>query len=204
MRFVAEAETVFVCVISILSPRASLAARFGVPVFTVAAVPVLYAEPRRRSTAPGCYGLASVDCGVEVGVVVHLELTVKLEAAEAGGGVVEEGFETAGEVGGLLLEDDEAVGVAEAMGVGGGVTMGLDAGVEDAEGEDGEAIDDEAGCLGVERGGGVLRGEIVEEPEVDLFDEIVAALVEAVDGTLDAGDVGIGGLGIAGLVLFVP
>ena len=82
--------------------------------------------------------------------------------------------------------------------------MGLDAGVEDAQGEDGEAVDDEAGGLGVERGGGVLRGQVGEEPEVDLFDQVVAALVVAVDGVLYAGDVGVGGFGVAGFVLFVP
>ncbi len=46
--------------------------------------------------------------------------------------------------------------------------------------------------------------EIGEDPEVNFFYEIVAALVEAVDGALDAGYVGVGGLGVTGFVLFVP
>ena len=51
---------------------------------------------------------------------------------------------------------------------------------------------------------GFCGGQVGEEPEVDLFDQVVAALVEAIDGVLDLGDVGVGGLGVAGFVLFVP
>ncbi len=54
------------------------------------------------------------------------------------------------------------------------------------------------------RGGGVLLGQVGEEPLVDFFHKVVAALVEAVDGALDLGDVGVGGLGVAGLVFLVP
>jgi len=39
---------------------------------------------------------------------------------------------------------------------------------------------------------------------VELLDEVVALLVEAVDGTLDLGDASVGGVGRAGVVLFVP
>jgi hypothetical protein len=76
-------------------------------------------------------------------------------------------------------------------------------GVKDFEGEDGEAVDDEAGGLGVERsvGGGVSGGE---EDGVDLLDEVVAELVEAIDVVFDFGDVVVGGDGVAGLVFTVP
>jgi len=131
-------------------------------------------------------------------------LAVKLEAAEACGDLVEEGVKAAGEVGGLFLEDDEAVGVAAAVCLGGGFAVGFNAGVEDAKGEDGEAVDDEARGFGVERGGGVLTGEVVQEPEIDLFDQVIATLVEAVDSAFDTGDIGVGGLGVTGLVFFVP
>ena len=82
--------------------------------------------------------------------------------------------------------------------------MGLDAGVVDAEGENGEAVDDEAGSFGVEGCGGVLGGEVGEQPLVHLFHQIVAALVEAVDGVLDLGEASVGGTGVASLVFFVP
>ena len=82
--------------------------------------------------------------------------------------------------------------------------MGLLAGVVDLEGEDGEAVDDEAGSLGVEGRRRVLGGSGGEEQSVDLLDEVVAPLVEAVDGVLDAGDLGVGGGGVAGLVFLVP
>ncbi len=80
-------------------------------------------------------------------------------------------------------------------------------GMEDFEGEDGEAIDHEAGALRVEAGGRIrqLRGlERFEEHGVALFGEVVAALVEVVDGALDFGDIGVGGTGSAGPIFNVP
>ncbi len=88
--------------------------------------------------------------------------------------------------------------------LGGGGAGGLFAGVEDLQGEDGEPVDDEAGCLGVEGRCSVLWGDGGEEPGVHLFDEVVALLVEAIDGVLDAGDLGVGGGRVAGLVFLVP
>ena len=167
-------------------------------------VPVLYAERRLRSTAAGWSSLTSVDCGVEIGVVIHLELAVKFETASAFEEAFEEVVEAAGEVGPLLFEQSEAGQIAVAVGLGGTGAVGLFAGVEDAKREDGQAIDDQARSFGVERGCGVLWGLVCEEPEVDLFHKVVAALVVAVDGVLYAGDLGVGGLGVAGLVFFVP
>lgn len=94
------------------------------------------------------------------------------------------------------------------MGVGRGRAVSFLVGVVDFEREDGEPVEDEAGSLGVEGREGVLleagTGEPVEEPEVHLLDEIVAALVEAVDGVLVGGNGGVGGGWVAGEVLFVP
>ena len=165
----------------------------------IALVSVLYAERRRRST-PHVF----VDGWIEVRVVVHLHLAVELEAPGAALDGVEEGFEAGGEVVALLFEEGETGGVAEAVGFSGGFAVGLDAGVEDSEGEDGEAVDDEAGSFGVKGGFGVLLWEVREEPNVDFFHNVVAALVEAVDGALNLGDVGVGGVGIAGFVFLVP
>ena len=85
----------------------------------------------------------------------------------------------------------------------GGGAMDLLFGVEYLEGEDGEAVDDEAGRLGVEGRGGVV-GRDPEESEVNLLGEVVAELVEAVDVVLDVDDGGVGGVGIAGGVFAVP
>ena len=43
-----------------------------------------------------------------------------------------------------------------------------------------------------------------EEQAVDGFDQVVALLVEGVDGVLEAGDGGVGGIGLADLVFLVP
>src|SRR5258708_39710696 len=86
----------------------------------------------------------------------------------------------------------------------GRLAAGFDTGVEDLEAEDGEAVDNQAWALGVERSCRVLGGEVAEEPFVQLLDEVVAALVVAVDGVLDANDLGVGGVGVARFVLFVP
>ena len=85
----------------------------------------------------------------------------------------------------------------------GGGAMDLLSCVEDLEGEDGEAVDDEAGGLGVEGRGGVSGGDF-KQGDVDLLGEVVAALVEAVDVVLDLDDGGVGGVGVAGVVFTVP
>ena len=85
----------------------------------------------------------------------------------------------------------------------GGGAMDLLSCVEDLEGEDGEAVDDKAGRLGVE-GRGRTLGRKFQESDVDLLGEVVAELVEAVDVVLDVDDGGVGGVGIAGGVFAVP
>jgi hypothetical protein len=145
-----------------------------------------------------------VDGGVEVGVVIHLELAVELEAAAAGKGLLPELVEAGGEVVALLAQQVETGKVALAMGLGGGGAMGLLGGVVELEGEDGEAVEDEAGGFGVERRGGVLHSGCGEESAVEGFDQVVAFLVECIDGALEAGDAGVRGTGLADLVFFVP
>jgi len=97
-----------------------------------------------------------VDGGVEVWVVIHLELSVELKAAMACEDLLPELVEAGGEVVALLAQQVETGEVALAMGLGGGGAMGLLGGVVDLEREDGEAVEDEAGRFGVERRGGVF------------------------------------------------
>jgi hypothetical protein len=146
-------------------------------------------------------GGAGVENRVEGGVVVHLELAVKLETAAAGEGVRPEGVEAGGEVCTLFVQHGEAGLVAVPVLGGGAVELLF--GVEDLEGEDGEAVDDEAGGFGVEWSGGG-GGNEGEKGYVDLLGEVVAELVEAVDVVLDLDDSVVGGLEVAGLVFAVP
>ena len=76
-------------------------------------------------------------------------------------------------------------------------------GVEDLEGKDREAVDDEAGGFGVERGRGVFGREL-DEGDVDLLGEVVAKLVDAIDVVLYLDDGGVRGFGVAGLIFAVP
>ena len=145
-----------------------------------------------------------VDGGVEVWVVIHLELSVELKAAMACEDLLPELVEAGGEVVALLAQQVETGEVALAMGLGGGGAMGLLGGVVDLEREDGEAVEDEAGRFGVERRGGVLHFSGCEEQAVDGFDQVVALLIKRVDGALEAGDAGVRGSGLAYLVFFVP
>jgi hypothetical protein len=46
--------------------------------------------------------------------------------------------------------------------------------------------------------------EAADEESVELLDEVVALLVEGVDGVLDVGDGGVGCCGVAGGVFLVP
>jgi hypothetical protein len=134
-------------------------------------------------------------------------LAVELKAAAAGQDVGPEDIEAGGEIVTLFVQHEEA-GMVAPLVLGGGAVELL-VGVEDLEGEDGKAIDDEAWGLGVEGSGGLegvggLVGREFEEGDVDLFGEIVAALVEAVDVVLDFDDGVVGGDGVAGVVFAVP
>jgi hypothetical protein len=142
--------------------------------------------------------------GVEVGVVVHLELAIELEAACPGEDFGPEDGEAGGEVFALFEEEGEAVAVALVVIFGGVLAAGFFAGMEDFEGEDGEAVDHEAGSFGVERGGLGLGLEACEEGEVDAFGEVIAALVELVDTALAGRNGLVAGHGIAGIVFAVP
>ena len=128
-------------------------------------------------------------------------MAVELEAAATGEHVGPEGVEAGCEVGTLFVQHGEAGLVAVLVLGCGAVELLL--GVEDFEGEDGEAVDDEAGRLGVEGRGGVVGGE-AEEGDVNLLGQVVAELVEAVDVVFDSDDGGVGGVGVAGFVFAVP
>jgi hypothetical protein len=142
-----------------------------------------------------------VENGVKGGVVIHLELAIKLEAAVAGEDVRPEGVEAGSEVCTLFVQHREARLVAVLVIEGRAVKLLV--GVEDLEGEDGEAVDDEARRLGVEGRGRVVGCEL-EEVDVDLLGEVVAELVEAIDVVLDADDGGVGGVGVASFVFAMP
>ena len=146
-------------------------------------VPVLYAQPARRSTRLKTRpGLVGVEDGIEVGIVVHLHLAVELETAGSGEDFGQRMSRQRARIGALLLEQGEAGEVFAAMLGRGGGAVGLLGGVVDLERQDREAVDHEAGGFGVQGSGFVLRTGGGEQEVVDGFDEIVAALVEGVDG----------------------
>ncbi len=104
----------------------------------------------------------------------------------------------------LLLEQGEAIAIAGAVGFGGGGPGDLLGRVKALEGKDGQAVEHGTGCLGVQRGGSGLQTGGTEQVLVDLLDEIVAALVEGINGMFNTGDLGVGGGGVAGAVFLVP
>jgi hypothetical protein len=156
-------------------------------------------------------GSIAVDGGVEGWIVVHLQLAVKLEAARSGEGGLPELVEATSKVGALLLKDVETLGVAQSVAgrrcrIAGGA-INFFSGVEDFQGKDGEAVDDEAGRLGVERCVGIgesTLSEFGEEVAVELLGEVVSVLICEVDAALSAGEDCIGSAGGAGFVFDVP
>ena len=82
--------------------------------------------------------------------------------------------------------------------------VGFFRGVENLEREDREPVDHEARGFGVERDGLGLRGRGFEERDVDALDQVVAELVEGVDGVLDVDHGAAGGQRGTGLVFAVP
>ena len=89
------------------------------------------------------------------------------------------------------------------LGCGGGAIDFL-GGMEDFEGEYGEAVDHEAGSFGMQRELGVELRERVEQIAVEVLGEVVAELVELVDGALAGGDGLVAGERVAGSVFAMP
>lgn len=158
-----------------------------------------------------CSGFRAVDGRVKGGVVVHLELAVDFEAALAGEDLLPEVVEAEDEVFALFGEEGQAFAIAFAMAGGRFRAVDLLLGVVDLQRQDGKAVDHESGALGIQRSRGsgtALRAEglggPLEENCVALFGEVVAALVEVVDGALNLDDLFGRGAGGAGAVLGVP
>jgi len=149
-------------------------------------------------------GEFAVEDRIEGGIVVHLELAVELETTLAGEDFDPESGEARGEIAALVEEKIEALAVALMMFGAGVAAAGFFFGVEDLEGEDGEAIDHEAGRFGVQGSGVGLMGSGFEEGQVETLGEVVATLVELVDGALAGGDGLVAGHGVAGGVFAVP
>ena len=82
--------------------------------------------------------------------------------------------------------------------------MGFFGSVINLEREDGEPVDDQAGSLGVQRRGFVLGAGQLKQGEINLLDEIVAQLVQAVDGMLYVRDGGVRRIGRTGFIFLVP
>ena len=128
-------------------------------------------------------------------------MAVKLETAAAGEDVRPEGVEAGCEICTLFVQHEKPGLVAVLVFGSGAVELLF--GVEDLEGKDGEAVDDETGGLGVEGRGGIF-GREMQEGDVDLLGQVVAELVEAVDVVLDLDDSVVGGVGVAGFIFAVP
>jgi hypothetical protein len=143
---------------------------------------------------------------IECRIVVHLELAIQLETPPPGERIGPEGVEAGCEIVTLFIQHGKAAKVAVAMF--GRRAVRFFIGVENFQGEDGKPVDDQAGGLGMERSGRILvyglPGEVIEQGEVDLLGEVVAQLVEPVDGVLHFGDGVVGGERVAGLVLAMP
>ena len=86
---------------------------------------------------------------VQIRVVIHLHLAIEFEAPFALKDLVPKLFETTGEVGPLLFEQEEPLRVPQTVSVGSCRPPGLFPCVIDLEREDGEAVEDEVGGFGV-------------------------------------------------------
>jgi len=131
-------------------------------------------------------------------------LTIEFEASPPILDVQPEFVEASGEVAPLGIEDGKALAIALVVRGSGAGAPGFLLGVEAPEREDGEAVDHHAGCFGVQWRGLILRRNAGEEQQVDVLGQVIAALVEPVDGVFVFGDVVVGGERIPGGVLVVP
>jgi hypothetical protein len=149
----------------------------------------------------------AIDCGIQCGVVIHLELLIEAEAPVAAHDLMPERVKAVGEVATLFLEQGKAAGISFLM-AGGSVETGhLLLGVKNLERQNAEAVGDHSGSFRVERRGGIefaFAAGGVEQQLVEGLGAVVAALIELIDGALDEGDGHVAGFGGAGFVFFVP
>jgi len=112
--------------------------------------------------------------------------------------------EAGGEVGALLGKQGEPFAVSLMVVGRHAGAVGFFRRVENFEREDGEPVDHKARGFGVERGRLRLRWRGFKQRDVDALDEVVAELVEGVDGVLDLNHGAVGGQRGAGLVFAMP
>lgn len=151
----------------------------------------------------------AVNGRIEGGVIVHFELAVELEAAHTVEGLLPQSLKTASQIVALFDEDGEPLGIALDVAGWRIGALGFFARVINLQRENRKPIDDESGRLGVEGRGGVGQDRMLilepsQKSHVQLLGQVVAALVDAVDTTLDGGQLGVAGAGSAGLVFSVP
>lgn len=150
---------------------------------------------------------ASINRRVECGVVVHLELAVQLETTSSREDFVPEDIEAVNKIGTLFFEDRETGAVSLEVVRRGVGPLGFFASVVDLQAKNRETIDDETRGFGMERGRIALelsRREPIHEGAVELFGEVIANLVGAVNAALDVSELGIAGAWRASFVFRVP
>ena len=144
---------------------------------------------------------------VQFWIVVHFQLPVELEAALSAKYFGPQPIQSLHQVVTLFYQNMVTLAIALGMTLGRPEPVHLFGGMEKLEREDGKSVDDQAGRLGMQLG--ALPGQatligIVEQHGIHAFDQIVAALVQAVDEALGLGDVVVASPGRAGFVLGVP
>lgn len=171
---------------------------------------------RRGGQGPHLYGMQGthvylcagfINRRIERRVVVHFELAVELETALSGEGLPPETIEAAGEIAALCLQNFEALMVALCMACGRVGASDFFLRMKKLEGKDREPVDDKAGTFGIQLGfgiGQVAGAEMVEQEQVAALGEIVAPLVNAINGALDFGDFVIGGMRSTRAVFGMP
>lgn len=127
-----------------------------------------------------------------------------MEATPPGQNILPQCVETTGEIVALMLQYLQPVDVLRTMIFVGGSAIDFRRRVVQLQLQNRQPVDDQAGCFRVQRSFFVLRAGGVEEQPIDLFDEVVAPLIDRVDGVLDGGDCGILRAWIARLVFLMP
>ncbi len=141
---------------------------------------------------------------IKFGVIVHFELEVDTEAACAllhfGQQVTEGDSEVLN-----LSADDMQSGVAAFPMFGCSVeSQSFLVHVIFLEREDGQSIDHHAGRFGIEWAAGFAWLQSLHEVFIDLFDEVIAALVVSIDGTFCVANAFGSEVIAASNILFVP
>lgn len=144
---------------------------------------------------------------IQRGVVIHFELSIKLESALSQERLLPQAVEAAGKVAALILENFEPLTVSLSMAFRGVGPLHFLDGMKDLQSKNRKPVNDESGRLRMQLGVEIRqieRAQVIEQNHIAALGEIIAALVDSINGPFYFRKIVVSSLRGAGLIFRMP